>query len=261
MTATSESQNDSLEGKVAVFTGASRGLGAAAARRLAARGAKVIIADVEDTAGQAVAEECGGTFVHVDVREPEDSQAMIDVANATYGGVDIVHLNAGVSTGTAFGDAFDVAAYRRAMGINLDGVVYGMQAALPALRARGGGQIIVTASLAALTPVPFDPFYGANKAAVVHLVRSLAEQVAPENIRVNALCPSFAETAIITEIKPFLVDAGFPILSIDDVIDAFELIVDGYDAGQAWFVVPGRDSEPFGFRHAPGPRAVTEGGK
>ena len=90
------------------------------------------------------------------------------------GGLDLVHLNAGVASGCGVGDDFDLARYRRAMGANLDGVVFGMHAALPALRARGGGAIVATASLAGLTGVAYDPLYSANKHAVVGLVRSLA---------------------------------------------------------------------------------------
>ena len=104
-----------------------------------------------------------------------------------------MHLNAGVATGCGVGDDFDLARYRRAMGANLDGVVFGVHAALPALRRRGGGAIVATASLAGLTGVPYDPLYAANKHAVVGLVRSLAP-LAEEGIRVNAVCPGFAES-------------------------------------------------------------------
>jgi NAD(P)-dependent dehydrogenase (short-subunit alcohol dehydrogenase family) len=172
-----------------------------------------------------------------------------------FGGLDLVHLNAGVSSGHGLGADFDEANYRRAMAINLDGVVFGVHAALPALQQRGGGAIVATASMAGLTPVALDPIYAANKAAVVALVRSLAEAYRADGISVNALCPSFAHTAIIGGIKAYLEEVRFPILDVSEVVDTFVAILDGEGTGEAWFVVPGRESAPFGFRGVPGPRA------
>lgn len=245
-----------LQDKVALVTGAANGIGAAVAARLAGLGAHVVAADVDDDAGRAVAEAIGGHYVHCDVREPEANAAAVAAAVEQYGGLDLVHLNAGISTGCGIGEDFDVATYRRAMAINLDGVVYGAHAALPALEARGGGSIIATASMAGLVPVALDPFYAANKHAVVGLVRSLGEGLAPRGVTVNALCPSFAHTAIITDIKPLLDDVGFPILDVADVVDTFVAILDAGRTGEAWFVIPGRESEPFRFRSAPGPRVT-----
>lgn len=244
-----------LDGKVALVTGASSGIGAAVSRRLASLGAHIVAADVQDDAGHELAKEVAGVFVHCDVREPADSEAAVAAAVEQYGGLDVVHLNAGVSTGTGFGPDFDLELYRRAMSINLDGVVYGVQAALPALRARGGGAITATASMAGLVAVPFDPFYGANKHAVVGLCRSLGPLFEPEGILVNALCPSFADTPIIAGGKEMLKEAGFPILPVEAVVDAFVAILDAERSGQCWFVIDGREPAPFEFRNAPGPRS------
>lgn len=244
-----------LDGKVALVTGASSGIGAAVSRRLASLGAHIVAADVQDDAGHELAKEVDGVFVHCDVREPADSEAAVAAAVEQYGGLDVVHLNAGVSTGTSFGPDFDLELYRRAMSINLDGVVYGVQAALPALRERGGGAITATASMAGLVAVPFDPFYGANKHAVVGLCRSLGPLFEPEGILVNALCPSFADTPIIAGGKEMLKEAGFPILPVEAVVDAFVAILDAERSGQCWFVIDGREPAPFEFRNAPGPRS------
>ncbi|GAA2444849.1 SDR family oxidoreductase [Actinomadura vinacea] len=241
-------------GKVALITGGSNGIGAAVARLLADRGVRLVLADIDDERGGALAEELGGRFVHCDVRDPSHSEAAVAAAVEAFGGLDVAFLNAGVTSGCGIEDGFDAETYRRAMAINLDGVVYGVHAALPALRARGGGDIIVTASMAGLTPTPFDPFYGANKAAVVALARALGPAYAPEGIRVNALCPSFADTAILGDMKGDLERTGFPILEVDDVVQAFGAILDGEDTGEAWFVVPGREPGPFKFRGVPGPR-------
>ncbi|GAA2633008.1 SDR family NAD(P)-dependent oxidoreductase [Actinomadura fulvescens] len=243
-----------MDGKVALITGGSKGIGAAVARRLAGEGARVVLADVDEERGAALAKELDGAFVRCDVREPADSEAAVAAATGRFGGLDIAFLNAGVASGCGVDADFDAETYRRAMAINLDGVVYGVHAALPALRARGGGQIIATASMAGLTATPFDPIYGANKAAVVGLVRALGPTHLPEGIRVNALCPSFADTDILTPLKSHLEETGFPILDVSDVVETFMAILAADTAGDAWFVVPGRESGPFTFRGVPGPR-------
>ncbi|RAY17192.1 dehydrogenase [Actinomadura craniellae] len=243
--------DDNAAGKVVLITGGAKGIGAGVARRLAGQGAKVVLADIEEERGTALAAELGGVFVRCDVRDPAASVAAVKVATDEFGGLDIAFLNAGISTGCGLEDDFDPEIYRRAMAINLDGVVYGVHAALPALRARGGGDIIATASMAGLTAVGFDPIYGANKAAVVGLVRGLAQAQAGSGIRVNALCPSFADTDILGPLRDAL---DFPILPVETVIDGFMEILAGGGTGEAWYVVPGRTPEPFKFRGVPGPR-------
>lgn len=245
-----------LTGKVALITGGSNGIGAAAARRLAERGVRVVIADVDEERGKAVADEVGGVFVRCDVTRPEDSAAAVDVAVREFGGLDIAFLNAGVGTGCSLGEDFDVETYRRAMAINLDGVVYGVHHALPAVRERGG-QIIATASMAGLMPMPGDPVYGANKAAVVGLVRSLAGGI--PDVRINVLCPAFADTDIITPLRGTLDELGVPIIPVSVVIDAFMSIVEGEGTGEATFVQAGRPYGTFKFQNPPGPR--TEDGE
>ncbi|MBB5136415.1 NAD(P)-dependent dehydrogenase (short-subunit alcohol dehydrogenase family) [Thermocatellispora tengchongensis] len=241
-------------GQVVLITGGGNGIGAGVARRLAAEGARLIIADVDDAAGKAVADEVGGAYVHCDVSSLDDNRAAVAAALDRYGRLDIAFLNAGVASGFGLGDDFDLARYRRAMGVNLDGVVFGVHAALPALLASGGGAIVATASMAGIVGIPSDPVYAANKHAVVGLVRSLGPELAPQGVRVQALCPSFADTAIIATGKSTLEAMGFPILAVSDVVDAFMRLLASEGTGECWFVVPGRESEPFAFRRAPGPR-------
>lgn len=247
---------EQLKDGVALITGGSNGIGAAVARRLRASGVEVVLADIDESVGRDVADDLGATFVRCDVREPADLASAVNAAVSTYGGLDLVHLNAGVTTGCGLGDDFDVELYRRAMAINLDGVVFGVHAALPALLARGGGQIVATASMAGIVAPPFDPVYVANKHAVVGLVRSLGATYQGEGIAINALCPSFADTNIIEGIRSYLEETHFPILDVSDVVDTFFSIIDGGGTGECWYVVPGRVSEPFQFRHAPGPRSA-----
>jgi NAD(P)-dependent dehydrogenase (short-subunit alcohol dehydrogenase family) len=243
-----------LGGQVALITGGANGIGAGVARRLADHGAHVVIADVDRPAGVALADQLDGLFVSCDVSVLADNQAAVAATVKRFGGLDLVHLNAGIATGCGVEGDFDVASYHRAMGINLDGVVFGAHAALPALRARGGGAIVATASMAGLVPVGDEPIYSANKHAVVGFVRSLGESLAGDAITVNALCPSFADTALIAPLRSLIEGGDFPILAVQDVVDVFFQILEGQATGECWFVVPGRPSEPFRFRHAPGPR-------
>jgi NAD(P)-dependent dehydrogenase (short-subunit alcohol dehydrogenase family) len=243
-----------MDGKVALITGGSNGIGEGVARFLAGQGAHVVLADLDDSKGAEVAHELSGRFIHTDVSEPGDSGAAVRFAVEQFGGLHLAHLNAGVTSWCSMGDDFDPEAYRRAMRINLDGVVYGIAAARPAIIASGGGTIVATASMAGLVPAPFDPIYAANKHAVVGLVRSIGDSYAAEGVRVHALCPSFAYTNIIKGSEQTLLDMGFPIIEVSDVVDAFGRLLNSETSGDCWYAVAGRESEPFRFRNAPGPR-------
>jgi NAD(P)-dependent dehydrogenase (short-subunit alcohol dehydrogenase family) len=243
----------SLEGRVALVTGGAGGLGAATCDALAAAGAQVVVADVDEDGGRAVAERVGGAFVRTDVSDLEANRAAIAFAVERFGGLDLVHLNAGVATGFGVGEDFDPERYRRAMSINLDGVVFGVHAALPVLRSRGGGAIVATASLAGLTGVPLDPLYAANKHGVVGLVRSLGPALAGEGIRVNAVCPGFAESAIVDPIRDLLAEQGFKLIPAAAVADAVLTLFSGDMSGECWFVQPDREPAAFRFRNIPGP--------
>ncbi len=243
-----------LADKVAVVTGGAGGLGSATCRALAAAGARVMVADVDEQAARLVADEVGGEAFVADVSRLEDNHALIAAARERFGGVDLVHLNAGVATGFGVGDDFDPDRYRRVMAINLDGVVFGTHAALPALMQRGGGAIVATASLAGLTGVPFDPLYAANKHAVVGLARSLGPALAEHRVRFNAVCPGFAESAIIDPIRQMLGEQGLAIIPAETVAGAVLTLFTGQMTGECWFVQPGREPAAFGFRGIPGPR-------
>jgi NAD(P)-dependent dehydrogenase (short-subunit alcohol dehydrogenase family) len=246
-----------LNGAVVLVTGGANGIGAAATRRLADCGARVVVADIDER-GADVAAAVGGLFARCDVGKLADNEAAVAAAVSAFGGLDVAFLNAGVSTTSVGlgGPAWDLAAYQRAFAVNVDGVFFGVNAALPALRDRGGGALVLTSSLAGLTAVPADPIYAATKHAVVGLARALGPALAADRVAVNALCPGFADTAINDPVRHLIAAAGIPMMAPGDVADALLAILASDQTGQAWYLQPGRPAEPFRFRNVPGPRAA-----
>jgi NAD(P)-dependent dehydrogenase (short-subunit alcohol dehydrogenase family) len=238
---------------VALVTGGAGGIGRAMCRALVGRGHRVVVADLDEPVARAVAAEVGGVAAGLDVRSPAQSQAAVDLALDAYGRLDVVVLNAGVSSGQAGADPLDLDAYRRIVSINVDGVVFGVDAAVPVLRRSGGGAIVVTASLAGLVPMSTDPLYALTKSAVVGYARSLAEPLAEHGVRINALCPGFTDTAILGTARSTLEAAEFPLLRPEEVAAALLAVLDAGGTGEAWFVQAGREPSAYRFRGVPGP--------
>jgi NAD(P)-dependent dehydrogenase (short-subunit alcohol dehydrogenase family) len=244
-----------LDGKVALVTGGASGIGLRAARRLAAAGAVPVIADVADSAGEAAAAEVAGRYVHLDVADPRQCDAALEEIRRALGGLHVALLNAGVATGESDITKLTDEQYRRAMGVNVDGVVFGVRATVPAIAEAGGGAIVATASLGGLVPMPLEPIYSAAKHAVVALVRSLAPQLGERDIRINAVCPGYADTPLVTEELRGMIDQlDVPLLDPEVVADAMLQILTGGGTGEAWFCQPGRPCGPYAFRGVPGPR-------
>jgi NAD(P)-dependent dehydrogenase (short-subunit alcohol dehydrogenase family) len=247
-----------LEGKVAVITGGASGIGLATAQRFAAEGASVVVVDRNADDGERVAKELDGRFVAADVGNPIDWGNVVRDAESAFGGIDLAYLNAGVTTGESNIDALTDEQYRRVMGANVDGVVFGARAVVPVIAARGGGAIVATASLAGLIAFPPDPIYTLTKHAVVGLVRSLAPQLQAKNITINAVCPGVVDTPLVGDARQMLQQAGFPMIDPADIAAAVFNCATGTATGQAYACQAGADPTAYEFRDVPGPRAGAQ---
>ncbi len=242
----------SFEGKVALVTGGASGIGRAVVERLASEGASVVVGDVDEAGGTEVAAAVNGIFVRTDVSDPAQMEALVAETVTTYGSLDIAHLNAGITTGESDIERMTLEQYRRAVGVNLDGVVYGAMSAVPKMDR--GGALVATASLAGLVPYPGDPVYGLTKHAVVGFVRSMADQLTGRGITINAVCPGFVDTPILGPFGEEFRAAGFPLLDASEVAESVVQIVISGRTGEIFVCQPGRICEAYGFRGVPGPR-------
>jgi len=218
----------------ALVTGGASGIGAALVARLRAEGFAVQVLDL--TTG-------------FDVGEPRDWEGVE--------AVDVACLNAGVLGGPADPAELTLEGYRRAVAVNVDGVVLGVRRLARAMEP--GGRIVCTASLAGLTAVPEDPIYAATKHAVVGFVRSAAPALAARGISINAVCPGFVDTAMVDgDLRTRLEAAGFPLLATEEVAEAAWVALTSGKTGHAWAVQPGRPPIDFRFPTLPGPRTAHD---
>ena len=192
-----------MKDKIALVTGAASGIGAEVCRQLAGAGARVVLMDVDSDKGEALAGELDGYFVANNVADRDSWFAAVARCIEAIGVPDYAHLNAGVMSVPADQpflaiEDLPLDKYRRILGVNLDGVVFGMQALIPHMKARGGA-ITVTASIAGMVALPIDPMYAASKAALIGLVRSVAAGLPDSSLRINAICPGGVNTAIVPD--------------------------------------------------------------
>jgi NAD(P)-dependent dehydrogenase (short-subunit alcohol dehydrogenase family) len=186
-----------LDGKVAIITGGASGIGEACARKFADEGATVVIADIQDDPGQALAAELGGSYVRVDVTAPAEVEAMVQTCVERHGRVDVLMNNAGIDGDQAVTAESSLENWHRVMDININGVYYGMKYVLPVMIEQRGGVILNTASTVALNAMPGIPAYSASKAGVIQLTNAVALENAFYGIRANSICPSVVMTPLL----------------------------------------------------------------
>jgi len=195
-----------LEGRVAIVTGAGQGIGAAAARKLAQEGAKIVVSDINEASGGAVVEEirsAGGeaVFVRADVSQVDDVRALMAATAEAFGRLDILHNNAGVhETGfTTEAQSFELSedVWDKVIAINLKGPWMCSKYAAPLLKEAGGGVIVNAASIGGLVGYPMGGAYGPSKAGIVQLTRVMAIELAPQGTRVVCYAPGNTETPMV----------------------------------------------------------------
>ena len=191
-----------LDGRVAVVTGGGSGIGLASVRRLASEGARVVVADIDETAGSAAASEVDGLFVRTDVSSESDVVALFRSAVDTYGRLDVAFNNAGISPpedDSILTTGLD--AWQRVQQVNLTSVYLCCREAIGHMRTAGRGSVINTASFVAVMGAATSQIsYTASKGGVLAMSRELGVQFAREGIRVNALCPGPVNTPLLREL-------------------------------------------------------------
>lgn len=238
-----------LSGRNALITGGASGIGAAVAEALVKAGATVTIVDIDQ---EALKTTSARLKVRAEVLDVSSSEAWADFI-AAHEHFDLVHLNAGITTHRNVLDGptdpltpplmrMTDDEYRRAIGVNVDGVVFGARAVIPEMCERRTGDIVVTASIAAFVPIPPDPIYGLTKYAVSGLVKSLSPRLAEYGVCISAICPGFVDTPLIGErARDWIAELGMPLMKTQQVVDAVSTSLTRRVNGAHWIVLPDQD--------------------
>jgi NAD(P)-dependent dehydrogenase (short-subunit alcohol dehydrogenase family) len=214
-----------LEGKVAIVTGGASGIGRGMVERFVEEGAQVVVADVDADGGSALAEQLDDAvvFQRTDVADAEQVQAAVDAAVSRFGGLHVMCNNAGIGAAHKRFLDDDFADFDRVMGVNILGVMVGMQRAGRHMAEHGGGSIVNTTSIGGINAGGGVMAYRASKAAVIHVTRSVAVELAPKSIRVNCIAPAHIPTAInATFDQSKIVQAMQPLQRVGSPLDVAE---------------------------------------
>ena len=196
-----------LAKKVAIITGAGSGMGKATAIMFAREGAKIVVADINDTGGKetvAAIKSGGGEaiFVHTDVSLASDVENLITAAKDKFGKIDIIFNNAGIPQQTTPIEQLDEATWDRIYAVNVKSIFLTSKSVAPIMKKAGGGVIINMASISGVRPRPGNLAYASAKAAVIHLTKALALELAPFKIRVNCINPVATDTPMLNKFFP-----------------------------------------------------------
>ena len=251
--------SEGFAGKVALVTGGASGIGLATAARFRAEGATVVVADIDEARGKDESERIGAEFVRLDVSDSDGWREVVAGIVARHGGLDIAFLNAGITTvpatGEEFMQEFDLstlsdADYRRIMGINVDGVVFGTRAVAPAIEANGGGAIVATASAAGVIAFSPDPVYTTTKHAVVGFVRAIAPSMLGKKISVNAVLPGAVDTNILAPgFAEKARDMGVSMIDPSEIADGVVHAINEGTTGKLWLCLA--NQKPLSYEFAP----------
>ena len=239
---------DRLRNKTAIITGIGSGIGWAAAERFRAEGAEVVGIEFDADRAARAANELGLVPIVGSVDDADTWDAAVAAAG-DLDGLDAVYLNAGVYGFTGPIDELPLDLYRRTVGANIDGVVLGIRATVPPLRANGGGAIVATASVAGIVAFAPNPLYTLTKQAVTGFVRALAPSLAVDAITINAVCPGVVDTAMTVEALngADATSMGFRLISPSTIADVVLDLVIGESTGRCMAVLPGRDPIDWAF--------------
>ena len=199
-----------MEGKVAVITGATGGIGRAAAKLFADEGARVALVDLDESALQEVVISIGedrASYTAADVTQPDQTQAYVNAAVERWGGIDVLLANAGIEGAMYSITDYPIDVFDRVIAVNVRGVWLGIKYAVPAMERRGGGSIVITSSTAGISGTPNMSAYNTSKHAVIGLMRTAALECAPVGIRVNTVNPAPIETRMMRSIEEMRVAA------------------------------------------------------
>lgn len=224
-----------MASELVLVVGGATGIGAEVVRQMSTTGLRTAICDINESAGQQLADEIGGTFFYGDVADDASLGQAIAQSVDALGVPNYAVLNSGVMTAPSDEpfqslEEVSLAAYRRVMSVNLDGVFHGLRHLIPLMRDEEGKRAItVTASRAGLVPTPPDAVYAASKAAVIQMVRSVAMGIRGSQLRINALCPGTVDTNLIADVVR---EFGVPLVSAADMASEITALLESGGNGE-----------------------------